>query len=190
MAKTDSKEYEYVPPVAGFTPAQLKEIAALLRGDDDETLKKRAQFEAEAHQKLTKRENETHPGISVFNPLGERDHPNPTLKCKMYWCGYDLQAEQLTRVEIELLNQAIPGEFSFTRTDGSPERLTITGTKNPDGSFEKLEFLFASKGDNRHNLPSMAAMLRQCIAGQPSEKELADENATLRALLEAATAPA
>jgi hypothetical protein len=166
-------------------------IAALKAssGNDDESMRRRAQFEAEAHQRLQKKENVDHPGISVYSyPEGDVARPKPPLHCKMFWVGYDLQADQLTPDEIDLLNLATPGDYTFTKTDGSIEKLEIIGTNGHNGKIERLEFQFPCRGDNKHNLPGMAALLRQVFGtGTPDEALLA-ELARLRAQLATAHA--
>lgn len=49
-------------------------------------------------------ENQLHPDVSAYNPLGERDHPRPRLKRPCYFLGVPLDAPNLDREEIDLLN--------------------------------------------------------------------------------------
>lgn len=172
----------------------LKDLIAALKaasGNDDDAMKRRAEYEAEAHKRLNKRENEQHPGISVYSyPEGDLAHPKPNLKAKMFWVGYDLTTDTLTPEEVRLLNLAKPGEFQFHKTDGSLSTLAVTGSAKADGSLERMEFHFPCRGDNRHNLPSKTAMLREIYEPQsdpsaPLRREI-DE---LKALLATATEP-
>jgi hypothetical protein len=179
-----------------LTQLSREDLIAVIRaasGNDDETLKKQAQFMAEANKKALRPENETHPGKSVYNPLGDVEFPRPPLKCQMFWVGYDIQPENLKREEIELLNLATPGTYHFHRTDGSPETMTVTGRSNPDGSLERLEFQFPCKGENKGNLPTLVAHLRECFGLGNTEDALAKalaEKAELERLLVQLTAPA
>ena len=52
-----------------------------------------------------------YPNISAFNPAGEKAHPRPELKGDVYWAGYLLRGDELTREEIDLLNQVQPGSY-------------------------------------------------------------------------------
>lgn len=166
----------------------LSDLVAALKaatGNDDDSLKKRAEYEAEAHKRINKRENEQHPGISVYSyPEGDIAHPKPALKCKMYWVGYDLHTDTLTPEEVRLLNLAKPGEFQFHKTDGSLSTLTVTSKALADGSLERLEFQFPCRGDNRHNLPSKVSMLTEVYdRGNDERARLLKEVDELKALL-------
>jgi hypothetical protein len=168
----------------------IEQLVAALKassGNDEDSMRRRAKYEAEARELLEKRENLEHPHMSVYShPEGDIARPKDKLKCKMFWVGYDMTADQLTPEEIRLLNLAKAGDYQFSRTDGSPETLTISGTNTRSGQLERLEFLFACRGDNKHNLPSLTTMLRQ-VFGQPTaEDELLSELTKLRAQLASA----
>ena len=192
--KSDEGDYELTPEPQGLSLEDLIAALKAATGTDEASQRRQAQFQAEAMRRLQQPENAVHPGMSAYNPLGDLAHPRPPLKCQMFWVGYDLQPDNLTVAELELLNLARPGTFTFHRTDGAIETLTVTGRTNPDGSLERLEFYFPSRGDNKNNLPGMVAQLRECFGIETSERRLlADalaENARLLALLEHATAPA
>lgn len=171
-------------PATQLTVADL--IAALqqFRGDDEATMRKRAEIEAEAIARLQRRENPDPPDRSDFNPEGERDSPRPELKCKMFWLGFPLDLKSLTKREISLLNRVEQtGEFIFKRTDMSPEKMTISGEKDPNGRWEKIEFQFKARGEARNNLPPMAAILSQVLGEEDELSALRKEVETLRALV-------
>lgn len=171
MARRET-EYELQDP-AQVSLVDLVAALKALKGEDEETLKKRAQYEAEAHQRLQERENKVHPGISAFNPSGDQKAPKPDLKCRMFWVGYPLEKEGLTPAEVDLLNRVErTGTFSFQRTDGSRDTVTVMGEKDPMGAWSKLEFFFPCKGDHRANLPSMVSMLRDILGMESIEAEL------------------
>lgn len=169
------------------TSVSLAELVAALKastGNDDESMKRRAQFEAEARKQLDEIENKTHPGISVYShPEGDRLHPKDPLKCPMWWVGYEERAETLTPQEIDYLNRAKPGTYMFTRLDGSRETLNITPKLTLDGQLESLSFQFACKGDKRHNLPSKVQMLREIFGPGPVVADESDEVIAIRAEL-------
>jgi hypothetical protein len=176
MAKTEEPQ--------GLTLNDLIVALQALKGNDDESLKKRAQYEAEAHQRLTKRENDPAPGVSVYNPKGERDFPKPDLKCKMLWVGFPLQKDQLTPQEVDLLNRIDTiGDFPFHRADGSLDTCSISGERDANGKWTQIAFSFRCKGDDRHNLPTMTAMLREILGLGTVEDELKQRIAELEAIV-------
>jgi len=119
-----------------------------------------AQMSAEAQERAANPSNKTHPGMSVYSyPEGDRARPRPPLKCPMFWNGYDLTPDTTTAEEIELLNVAEPGEYTFVRSDKSTDRFQVKGERSPSGAFARLEFTFPTR-ENRETLPSMVDMLR------------------------------
>lgn len=162
--------------VQGLSVADLIDALRALKGEDEETLRKKALYEAEAHQRLTKRENEQSPGISVFSfPEGDRAAAEAgkfkRLKCDMYWVGYPLETDLLTPTEVDLLNAAEPGEYTFHRTDGTLEKLTVKGERSATGEWHKLEIQFPCRGDYRHNLPSQIAIMQEAFGILSQEQQ-------------------
>lgn len=180
MPSVDPKTYADMPDPKGLSIADLIAALKAATGNDDESMQKRAQYEAEAWTRLNKRENDPAPMISAFNPLGDRDHPRPALKCKMDWVGYPCERDSLSVEEIELLNAMEPGEYTFHRTDGTAERLTVTPLTSPTGKLERLSFYFPCRGDNRHNLPGLAPLLREVLKKTPREADLYAQLEALR----------
>ena len=159
-----AKEPDEAPLATQLITLTAEQFAQLLgtRTDSDDFLKKQAQFQAEATKKALRPENEAHPGISVYNPLGERDHPNPDLKCKVFWCGYPELKENLTREEVIAFNAIDePGEYLFHRTDGSVEKATVEIERDARGAATRLLIGFPCQGQNKHNLPSKLALLAE-----------------------------
>lgn len=165
-------------PVASIPVADLIEALRALKGEDDATLQKRAQYEAEAHARLTKRENEQGTGLSAYRPDGS---PTVPLKCEMFWVGFPMDPDLLSAEEVALFNQVdTDGEFLFHRTDGSQEKLTVKIDRKASGEPRRMEFFFACRDQLRHNLPSTAAILREAY-GFPSADQ--QELARLRSLV-------
>ena len=194
MAIADPKTYATREPAdAKPTAMSLEDLVSALRsavGNDDDSLKKRAAYEAEAHARLNHRENTEHPGISVYSfPEGDVQRPKAELKCAMFWVGYPLTKETLTPGEIDLLNRVEePGDFLFHRTDGSAEKLTIDGQKDAKGAWQRITFHFPCQGQNKHNVPSLTALLREVLGLATAEDDLRAELARLRSQLAQATA--
>lgn len=166
---------------AALTLADLVAALRMANGNDDESMRKRAAFEAEAYKRLEREENTEHPGISVYSNIeGDRINPKPPLKCPMFWVGYDERVETLTPEEVDLFNDAEPGEFQYHKTDGTLETLTVTAQRGPAGLISKLDFHFPCRGENRNNQPTKAAMLRETQGKRTREQELLAEIAALR----------
>lgn len=172
MAKTKDED---APTQFVLTEEQLQKLLAGAKGgDSDELLRKQAEYQAEANRKAMRPENERAPGVSVFNPAGERDYPKAKLKCEMTWVGYPLDPRNLTPEEVDVLNRAEIGEYLFHRTDGSEEKLTVDGRTDAKGQVRKLLFYFPCRGDNKANLPGMVPMLREAFGlPTPEQAELA-----------------
>lgn len=184
----DPKNRALPPPTV---PTQLialqpEQFAALMatREDSDELLKKRAAYDAEAMERRQNPSNKTHPGKSVFSyPEGEVARPKPRLKCQMFWVGYEETADTLTPEEVTLLNQAEPGTYKFSRTDGSPDQLTIDGQRDAGGHLRMMNFHFKCRGEFRSTVPSKVAMLREALGLTTSDTDLRAEIERLRALV-------
>jgi hypothetical protein len=108
----------------------------------------------------------TYPDISVFNPLGEKDHPRPDLHGEVYWAGAMLKREQLTREEIEAVNQLQPGEFWFTGNDEARMLLRIINLEPAGSTQRRLNVILPGLSDpnTRVNYPSMLRILREVLA--------------------------
>lgn len=156
------EEKAEAPQLITLTTEQFAQLLGTQR-DSDEYLKKQAQYQAEANKRLLRPENEQHPGVSVYRPNGRKD--GLALKCKMYWCGYPMDAETETEEELTLLNQIDQvGEFTYHKTDGTIEKFTITGEKDAAGNWARILLHFPCQGDHRHNQPTKVAQLREVLA--------------------------
>lgn len=104
------------------------------------------------------------PLVSTLNPMGDRDHPRPDLKCAMTWCGYDIEREMHSVEELTLLNSIEPGHYRVMKTDGSYGILSvfpsIDSTSNTLRRLDlKLHGVKDPSGLARQNWPSMLAIL-------------------------------
>jgi hypothetical protein len=178
MAIADPKTYARTDderPVA-LTMTQLKELIASARGDQgsDDYLRKMAEYQAEANRRALRPENEQHPGISVYsNPDGDLKDQKPDLKAKVFWVGYPLEKDTLTPEEVALINDLQPGNYSFTRTDGTKAQAEVTARLDAGGAIARLEVVFPAKGDAHKTLPPMTVMLREMLGKPSREAELA-----------------
>jgi len=114
-----------------------------------------------AHEKLNPHENRHAPGVSAFNPAGERDHPKLPLKCQMFWHGHREDQEQLRPDEIELFNR-VP----FTTKKYG--QFTVKAEGDDVAGYRLYFDLGVRTLDERNALPSMRAILRQIVDGVPA----------------------
>lgn len=109
-------------------------------------------------RKAMKPENDRHPGISAFNPEGDRDHPKPGLVRKTYFNGIPEDHDALTPLEIDLYNR-----FTMTRTarQGMWKAEVLR-----NGSAEELWISTEPKTlDGRQSLPKLTMLLRELLDG-------------------------
>lgn len=153
---------------AGFEFAEILDLCETYRDARDAEKSGDADRLAQANHKLNNPGNRTHPGISVFSrPKGERDDPKGEFVArKVLWSGTEEEVTTNTAEELDLVNAAasFPGDYKFTRGDGSRDKISVVVTRNDNGDkIELLEFRFVSRGVLRHNLPSKVAMLREIL---------------------------
>ena len=103
---------------------------------------------------------------SAFNPLGERDHPRPRLKCHMYFgsapLGSQKEVTTLTRDEIDGLNAITPGHYRIKKTDGSTAVIEVKGQMNSNRQLDRLWILLPEGDENKNAYPPLAEFARQC----------------------------
>lgn len=95
--------------------------------------------------------NATHPGVSVYNPLGERDHPKPPFVCKMRFCNYDIQHETSTPREVELLNAIPAGRYLVQRSDDSFAELIVEERRDRVTQHLERKIIVFKAGDQEEN---------------------------------------
>lgn len=133
----------------------------------------------------TKPENVAPPLISHYNPLGDRDHPRPELKCTMTQVGYVLKTDTLSLQEIELLNQLKPGDYLVTKSDGSRIPFKVGAKYDSNLKLDQLDIWYPCKGTDRHNHRDFTEYMLEVLSGAPlpSRAELFAELQTLKAQL-------
>jgi hypothetical protein len=127
------------------------------------------------------REDHEYERVSVYNPLGDRDHPRAPLKCEFFWGVsseedpsqppvplYPILAQQLAADEIEALNGLAPGRSLIEMHDGKKESLAIHGKQDAvTGTLSRLVLGLPKKWYEK-NLRNMVPNVRQ-IARQVRE---------------------
>lgn len=138
---------------------------------------------AEAQERAANPSNKIHPGISVYSyPEGDVKRPRPDFKCEMYWLGYPAGLDNTTAEEMELMNQAEPGDYNFRRTDGGLEKFVVTAHRDAGGKPTRLLFSIPDYS-NRAAWPDNPTILRQALRiKSPQELELEKLRAEVEAL--------
>lgn len=152
------------PPVDGSTPLTLTfdQLKELLQGSGSGHAATLAALASQLGDG-TLRQNPDPPLMSAFNPEGELANPRPPLVGTYFWLNTRLQAEELTREEIELLSVIKPGVYgeygAWVVENLSP------GMGRP--ADKKLQITFPNKdADQRTMLPPMVEMLRRIVREQ------------------------
>lgn len=157
-------------PLGGDTRLMERLVAVMERVASGQQAS--ANATADAIRKSQDPSNMFAPNVSVFNPRGERDHPRPQLKCKMF-LPWEAEVESLTREEIELLNLLESGEYYIRRNDESRILITIGVSTNPNsGKADRLLMNSETGFNNDYHwlIPPLRSMLRQILAQRPATK--------------------
>ena len=165
MAKNDPAEQDVT-----LNMAQLVELvqsmakAQMLDAEAISTIAAKAATTASETLKDQWWNEAKYPNISAFNPAGEKAHPRPELKGDVYWAGYLLRGDELTKEEIDLLNQVQPGSYRMRDRGGNDQPFIVRDLDPTVRGSRRLLILFpCTDTDQRHNLPTMVEMLTQVL---------------------------
>ena len=137
---------------------------------------------ASGMRKALKPENPRAPMISAFNPQGDRDHPRPTLKCKMFLRAYPIDGTTETVEELTLLNMLTPGIYWITRQDGMKVKMPVVADENSAGEVERMLILLPMEEDHKQGYPPFSVLLREALGlGLPDAAAQQAELERLRA---------
>ena len=104
----------------------------------------------------------------------------------MFWVGYDLRAESLTREELDVLNRMEPGHYRVTKADGKSIPFDVQARQDDAGKLESLAFHFPCKGpDEQQSHNSMQMYLQMCLGESVSREDLLSQVAALKGQLAA-----
>ncbi len=101
-------------PAVSLSGADLIALVQSLASQNQLSAEKIVEIAAQAAAGASNRpwyDERNFPEVSVFNPLGEKANPRPELKRDVLWIGYRLQESELSKDEIDLLNQLKPGFY-------------------------------------------------------------------------------
>jgi hypothetical protein len=152
-------------PGVAFTGDQFDRLVDAIRGGQTDRVEAEAAIHARAMKAQLHPTNEVSPQKSVFNPLGERDHPRPPLKCEFFLGPYPMEAQTLLAKEIDYLNQLEPGSYEVTKGDGTTVPFHVIPKFRLDGrTVERYTIAFpCGDDDQRQNFPPFTQMLKEVV---------------------------
>lgn len=169
-------------PVA-FVPTidQWAQLIEALKNNKDADLHAAATIHAQAMKKALRPENEIAPGISAYNPKGERDFPRPKPRQIYMLARYPIcepgNYDTTTWAEIELLNTLKGGAYTVTKADGTDVEVLVKGETDSAGRPYKMTLFADGKGiqddDQKNNWPPLLQILTQMILGERPEQSYA-----------------
>jgi hypothetical protein len=121
---------------------------------------------AQAMKQALKPENAFPPLISAFNPLGDRDHPRPRLRCLFsVFDAIPIDGTTDTAEELALYNQLEPGDYFVTKSDGSKMPFLVREHRNDLGVLQRINISFPYRDEaDRQGLMPMIFWLREVVA--------------------------
>ena len=163
MAKTDTAEREVTLNMQELVEL-VKSMAAANTLDVDAIAAITAKAAVASAEMIHPTKEHPYPGISAFNPEGELKNPRPELKGDIFWTGYLLRGDELTRKEIDLLNQLQPGDYEVGRGGEGMVPFRVRNLDPGSRDSRRLLVLFpCTTQDQRSELPTMVEMLTQVL---------------------------
>lgn len=148
-----------------MAPLNLDQLAAAVTAGISASQAGNAEANAQAMKRALKPENDPAPMVSVYNPLGDRDHPRPRLKCEFtLFDGIPVDGTTDTVEEIELMNQLVAGDYWVTKSDNTPMKFSVREVRNDLGQLRRinLHFPYRDAADAAGVLP-MVVWLREIV---------------------------
>lgn len=125
-------------------------------------------------------ENKVAPGVSAFNPKGDRDFPRPDLKCPVFLGQYDddgkieaaypVLEDTSTVEELTLCNQLEQGDALIERNDGEIGKVVIQARRDGSGKLNRLVIAFPygwMSKEKQAGIPPFKKILRAIVEQQP-----------------------
>lgn len=163
MAKTDPAEQEVTLNMQQLVEL-VKSMAATSTLDVEAIAAITAKAAVASAELIHPTKDHPYPAISAFNPEGELKNPRPELKGDIYWAGYLLRGDELTRKEIDLLNQLRPGDYELGSRGGTSVPFRVRDLDPGSRDSRRLLVLFpCTTQDQRSELPTMVEMLTQVL---------------------------
>ena len=188
----------------GYAPTadQWSMLIDALKSNKAADIEAAATVNARAMKKALRPENEIAPGVSAYNPKGERDFPRPKPTQIFMLARYPIcepgNYDTTTWTEIELLNQIKGGAYMVTKADGTDVEVLVKGETDSAGRPYKMTLFADGKGiqddDQKNNWPPLLQILTQMVMGERPDQSFAryqaiiDRQAAELAALKAASA--
>lgn len=184
---------------AGIAPTaeQWAQMMAVLAGNKEADMEVAATIHARAMKKALRPENETAPDVSIYNPLGERDHPRKRPSHIFMQGPYPICSPQdyatSTATEIALCENLVPGDYMVTKADASAVKVKIKVDYESNGTkpYRTTILMPMADDDQKANWVPLVQLLTEITTGeQPAASfarmqaiidNLSAENAALKA---------
>lgn len=136
---------------------------------------------AQARKPIPEGTDQSNPRVSEANPLGDRDHPRPLLKCEFYLGTtdpngrvqrtYPYENNDLTVREILALNTLEPGHYKIALHDGSEIKVSVV--RELDGASDAVRRMVIilptnvteKKSQIKNMLPGPCNLVYQMMGG-------------------------
>lgn len=147
---------------------------------------------AQARKPIPEGTDASNPRISVMNPLGDRDHPRPLLKCEYFLGTQDPKSKQITRTypfldhdltvqEVIALNTLAPGDYRAQLYDGTDIKVSVVPERN--GATDELRrlvivvpgYVTEKKSAVKNMLPNPCVLVSQMM-GVPEYSKLSNDD--------------
>lgn len=147
---------------------------------------------AQARKPIPEGTDASNPRVSVYNPLGDRDHPRPLLKCEFFMGTQDHKTKQVSRTypfldndlsvyEVIALNTVQPGEGKIALYDGTVINVSVRPEYNEaTDALRRLVFVLPShvtekKSAIKNMLPNICSLVAQYSGHQDYSKLSKDD---------------
>lgn len=167
--------FEQMKELMGLSGQQAAEMMAKAMEAQSKT---NAEAAARVRNPIPEGTDASYPRISALNPLGERDHPRPGLKCDFYLGTrepksqtvqrtYQFVAEDLTAYEQIALNTLTPTSGAMELLDGAPVKVELVATKDDiTDEITRMVLIVPPKiiqkgSEHKNMLPSVCKIVEQ-----------------------------
>lgn len=133
---------------------------------------------AQARKPIPEKTDADYPRISTLNPLGERDHPRPGLRCEFFLGmrqgksgqvqrSYPWVAEDLTAQEQIALNTLTPTSGTIALLDGTPIKVEVVPTRHDlTDEITRMvivvpQFVIEKNSQHKNMLPPICNLVEQ-----------------------------
>lgn len=168
--------FEQMKELMGLSSVQATEMMTSAMAAQSKT---NAEAAARVRNPIPEGTDASYPRISVLNPLGERDHPRPGLKCEFFLGTrmpktkqvqrtYPWVADDLSAHEQIALNTLVPTSKTILLRDDSEAKCEVVATSADDitGEITRMvvvlpPHLLEKKSQSKNNIPGICDLVAQ-----------------------------